>query len=209
MGLGTALLAWAQSPKAGLYEVTSKMTWQQSPFPAGMQAPPGSGGPHSAQVCVTQAQIEKYNGPKPEAHGGCQVGNIQKHESGMTAEITCGAPMTGKGTVQTRWIDSGHSKSKVHFTGSMQRWALTPKPSSGRSNPNPPTKDPTAAPSSRWPTNPPGAIGEAQRHAICSLIRRRVHNLNQISLPRSAIAAVRRGRLARNDPENRGIEGYE
>lgn len=118
--IGTALLAWAQSPKAGLYEVTSKMTWQQSPFPAGMQAPPGSGGPHSAQVCVTQAQIEKYNGPKPEAHGGCQVGNIQKHESGMTAEITCGAPMTGKGTVQTRWIDSGHSKSKVHFTGSMQ-----------------------------------------------------------------------------------------
>jgi hypothetical protein len=120
--IGAALIACAQhpSPKPGLYDVTNKMTWQQSPFPAGMQAPPGSGGPHSSQVCVTQAQIDKYNGPKPDARGGCQISNIQKHDAGMTAEITCGAPMTGKGTVATDWTDSGHSKSKVHFTGSMQ-----------------------------------------------------------------------------------------
>jgi hypothetical protein len=120
--IGAALIAWAQhpSPKPGLYDVTNKMTWQKSPFPAGMQAPPGSGGPHSSQVCVTQAQIDKYNGPKPDARGGCQVSNIQKHDAGMTAEITCGAPMTGKGTLATNWTDSGHSKSKVHFTGSMK-----------------------------------------------------------------------------------------
>ncbi len=119
--IGAALIAWAQSPKAGLYEVTSKMTWQQSPFPAGMQAPPGMGAPHSNQVCVTQAQIDKYNGPKPEAHGGsCHIDNIQKHAGGMTAEMVCGAPMNGKGTVETTWTDSGHSKSKIHFTGSMQ-----------------------------------------------------------------------------------------
>jgi hypothetical protein len=115
-----SFIAVAQSPKAGLYEVTSKMTWQQSPFPAGMQAPPGSGEPHSSQVCVTQAQIDKYSGPKPQARGGCEIHNIQKHEAGMTAEITCGAPMTGKGKVETNWVDSGHSKSKVHFNGSMQ-----------------------------------------------------------------------------------------
>jgi hypothetical protein len=114
-------LAGAQSPKAGLYEVTSKMIWQHSPFPEGMQAPSGSGGPHSTQVCVTQAQIDKYNGPKPAAHGGnCEVGNIQKNQHGMTAEITCGAPMTGKGNVQTTWTDSSHSKSRVHFSGSMK-----------------------------------------------------------------------------------------
>jgi hypothetical protein len=115
-----AVLAWAQSPKGGLYEVTSHMTWQQSPFPAGMQAPAGAGGPHSTQVCVTQAQIEKYNGPKPDARGGCHVRNIQKHENGMTAEIVCDSQMKGKGTVVTTWTDSGHSKSKVHFSGSMQ-----------------------------------------------------------------------------------------
>jgi len=120
--LALALIALAQppKPKPGLYEVTNKMTWQQSPFPDDMQAPKGSGDPHTAQTCITQAQIDKYNGPKPEAHGGsCQVTNVQKRQSGMTAEISCGPPMTGKGTVVTRWIDSGHSKSSIHFTGSM------------------------------------------------------------------------------------------
>jgi len=120
--LALALIALAQSPapKPGLYEVTSKMTWQQSPFPEGMPAPPGTGGPHTAQTCVTQAQIDKYNGPKPQANRGCQISNIQKNDNGMSAEITCGAPMAGKGTVETTWTDPGHSKSKVHFTGSMQ-----------------------------------------------------------------------------------------
>lgn len=110
----------AQSPQSGLYEVTNRMTWQQSPFPDGMQAPPGSGGPHTAQTCVTQAQIDKYNGPKPQANGGCQVTNIQKHENRMTAEIACSGSMKGTGTVETIWTDSGHSKSKIHFTGQMQ-----------------------------------------------------------------------------------------
>lgn len=125
VGTGTlaiALIALAQrpTPKPGLYEVTNKMTWQQSPFPDSLKEPRGSGGPHTAQTCITQAQIDKYNGPKPEAHGGsCQITNIQKRASGMTAEINCGPPMTGKGTVETRWISSGHSKSKIHFTGSM------------------------------------------------------------------------------------------
>jgi len=120
--LAMAFIALAQgpTPKAGLYEVTSKMTWQQSPFPEGMQAPPGAGAAHSAQVCVTQAQIDKYNGPKPQANRGCEITNIQKRDNGMTAEITCAAPMSGKGTVETTWTDAGHSKSKVHFNGSMQ-----------------------------------------------------------------------------------------
>ena len=120
--LASALIALAQhpKPKPGLYQVTNKMTWQQSPFPDDMQAPKGSGASHTAQTCITQAQIDKYNGPKPEAHGGsCQISDIQKRVSGMTAEISCGPPMTGKGTVETRWINSGHSKSKIHFTGSM------------------------------------------------------------------------------------------
>jgi len=120
--LALALLAPAQhqKPKPGLYEVTNKMTWQQSPFPDNMQSPRGSDAPHTAQTCITQAQIDKYNGPKPEAHGGnCQISNIQKHETGLTADMSCGPPMTGKGTIETTWINSGHSQSKIHFTGSM------------------------------------------------------------------------------------------
>ena len=118
-----ALVAVAQRarPRPGLYEVTNKMTWQQSPFPEGMQASPRErGAPHTAQTCITQTQIDKYNGPKPEANGGsCKITNIQKTVSGMTADMSCGPPMTGNGTVETRWIDSGHSRSKIHFTGSM------------------------------------------------------------------------------------------
>jgi hypothetical protein len=120
VALALAALAQHPKPKPGLYEVTNKMTWQHSPFPDGMKAPSGTGGPHTAQTCITQAQIDKYNGPKPEAHGGsCQITNIQKSESGMTADMNCGPPISGKGTIETRWIDSAHSKSKIHFTGSM------------------------------------------------------------------------------------------
>lgn len=119
-GQACALMAWAQTPKAGLYEVTNRMTWQQSAFPDGMQEKPGSDAPHTAQTCVTQSQIDKYNGPKPQANGGCQITNIQKRQHGMTAEMTCTGSMKGKGTVETIWTDSRHSKSKVHFTGEMQ-----------------------------------------------------------------------------------------
>jgi hypothetical protein len=96
------------------------MTWQQSPFPDGMQIKPGTGGPHTAQTCITQAQIDKYNGPKPSAGGGCQITNIRKHENGVTADMTCTGSTKGSGTVEAHWTDSGHSKSKVHFTGEMQ-----------------------------------------------------------------------------------------
>ena len=75
--LALTVLAWAQSNrKPGLWEVTSTMTWQQSPMPPGMQAPPGSpfgGGPRTTQVCVTQAQIDKFGGPAPQTRGDCQV----------------------------------------------------------------------------------------------------------------------------------------
>ncbi len=118
--LALALMAQHPAPKAGLYEVNSRMTWQQSPFPDDMQKPPGAGDPHTGQTCYTREQIDKYNGPKPEAHGGnCQITNILKRRSGMTADMSCGPPMSGKGTIETIWTDSGHNKSKVHFTGSM------------------------------------------------------------------------------------------
>jgi len=88
-----ALLTWAQSTrKAGLWEVTSTMTWQQSPMPAGMSANPNSpfgGGSHTNQVCVTQAQIDRYGSLPPQTRGDCQVTNIQKRSDGMTATIAC------------------------------------------------------------------------------------------------------------------------
>lgn len=123
---GVALLAVAQAGrKPGLWEVTSKMTWQQSPFPAGMTGPAGAStmnaAPHATQVCLTQAMIDKYGGPMPQTHNNdCQVSNINRTASGMTADWTCSGQMSGKGTIESSWTDDNHTAGKIHFVGTMQ-----------------------------------------------------------------------------------------
>ena len=91
-----ASCTWAQGGrKPGLWEVTSTMTFQQSPFPAGMQAPGGSpfsGAPKTTQVCVTQAMIDKYGGPPPQTRGDCQMSNVATTLTGMTGTLTCTLP---------------------------------------------------------------------------------------------------------------------
>lgn len=119
-----ASCTWAQGGrKPGLWEVTSTMTFQQSPFPAGMQAPGGSpfsGAPKTTQVCVTQAMIDKYGGPPPQTRGDCQMSNVATTLTGMTGTLTCTGAMSGTATVNATWSDSGTSQTKVHFTGSMK-----------------------------------------------------------------------------------------
>jgi hypothetical protein len=114
------LFAWAQGRKAGLWEVSSNMTWQQSPFPAGMAPAAMGGGPRTMQVCVTQEQLDKYGTVPPQTQRSCQVTNVVKKADGMTADMVCTGPFTGKGTIETSWTEDGHSTSKVHFTGAMQ-----------------------------------------------------------------------------------------
>jgi hypothetical protein len=132
MGLGVvcfaivALLAVAQAGrKPGLWEVTSKMTWQKSPFPGGAAGGAGGGGqpmspaPHTTQVCLTQAMIDKYGGPIPQTHE-CKVLNVSKTADGMTADWVCSGHMNGKGTIQSSWADENRTTGKIHFVGSMQ-----------------------------------------------------------------------------------------
>jgi hypothetical protein len=124
--VAVTIAAWAQaSRKPGLWEMTSTMTWQQSPLPPGMTMPPGAsspfgGGAHTTQVCVTQAMIDKYGAPVPQSNGGCQVSNVQMKSGSMTADWVCTGMMAGKGTVESSWSDSNHATSKIHFTGSMK-----------------------------------------------------------------------------------------
>ena len=118
-----AIAAWAQSGRAGLWEVTTTMTWQQSPMPPGMAAPPGSpfsGAPHTTQVCITQAQIDRFGGPPPQTRGDCQVSNMQRSANSMSANISCTGQMSASGTLTTSWSDGGHSNTKLHMTGTMQ-----------------------------------------------------------------------------------------
>lgn len=115
-----SLFASAQANrKPGLWEMTSSMTWQQSPIPGGMTIP--GGGAHVSQVCITQATIDKYGAPVPQSQNNqCKLGNVQMMPGGMTADWICSGPMVGKGTVESSWTDADHATSKVHFTGSMR-----------------------------------------------------------------------------------------
>jgi Protein of unknown function (DUF3617) len=114
-----ALSSFAAGPdrKAGLWEVSSTTTWIQSPFPNGMAPPTG---PQSMKVCLTQEMIDKFGGPPPQTRAGCQVQNVVMKPGGMSAEMVCTAPMSGKGTYEATWTDSDHSTGTVHFTGEIK-----------------------------------------------------------------------------------------
>lgn len=117
-----AMYAWAQGRKVGLWEVTTTMTWQQSPFPPGMTPPAGSpfsAAPQITQVCLTQAILDRYGAPPPQ-NGDCQISNVKKDEHGVSADLSCTGRMTGKGTFESSWTDSDHAKGSSHFTGTVQ-----------------------------------------------------------------------------------------
>jgi Protein of unknown function (DUF3617) len=120
-GLALATLAGAQNRKAGLWEVTSTMTWQQSPFPSGMGHM--GAGPHTTDVCVTQEQIDKYGTVPPQTRGSCQMTDIVKKDHGMSADMVCTGPMGGKGNLEATWTDDSHSTAKLHFLGAMKMGA--------------------------------------------------------------------------------------
>ena len=112
----------AQLRKPGLWEMTTLMTWQQSPMPPGMPAGannPFGGGPRTTQVCLTQAQIDKYGAPVSESRDS-QVTNIVKTSTSMKAEMVCTGKMNGKGTLESTFGDGIHAKGKVHFVGTLQ-----------------------------------------------------------------------------------------
>jgi hypothetical protein len=121
------VLAPAQTRKPGLWELTTTMTWQQSPFPAGTGGSPASGdgnspfnsAPHTTQVCFTQQQIDKYGAILPQTRG-CQVTNLVKKAHSMTADMVCTGSMSGKGSLESSWNDDEHATGKMHFVGSMQ-----------------------------------------------------------------------------------------
>jgi hypothetical protein len=125
-----AIAALAQSiRKPGLWEMTTNMTWQQSPMPPGMTMPPGAnspfgGGPRTTQVCLTQAMIDKYGAPMPQSRNGeCQISNVVLKTTSMTADWICTGRMAGKGTLESSWSDPDHAVGKMHFIGNMQMGA--------------------------------------------------------------------------------------
>jgi len=104
-------------------------------MPPGMQMPQSAqmpsaanpmGGPHTTQVCVTQAMIDKYGGPNPAPQrGNCQVTDVTLKPDGMKARISCSGQMDATGTVESTWKADGTTKSTAHLTGTMQMGTRT------------------------------------------------------------------------------------
>jgi len=114
------LLAWAATRKAGLWELTTTMTWQRSPSVPGTTGEPFKGGTHTTQVCLTQEMIDKYGALLPQSRGQCAMANKVITPGTVTADWVCTGLMSGKGALESKWSDSDHARSKVHFTGTFQ-----------------------------------------------------------------------------------------
>jgi hypothetical protein len=112
--LALTVFALAQTRKAGLWELTTTTTWQQSP--AGNAAPSAA---HTSQFCVTQQYFDKYSAILPPIPG-CRVTSLVKKTNGMSGEMMCTGTMNGKITMESSSSDGEHATGKVHFAGSMQ-----------------------------------------------------------------------------------------
>ncbi len=113
-----SLAARAQQRKPGLYELTVTTT-SLSPNPTTMP-------PHVSQVCLTPEMLDKYGAIVPQTRG-CQVVNVVKKPSGMTADMVCSGAMSGKGALEATWVDIEHGKGSVRFSGTMQTRSSTIK----------------------------------------------------------------------------------
>lgn len=129
--VAAAVVAWAETPKLGLWESTMTMKWVKSPFPAGSPAaniPAFSGKPITTTSCLTQKKLDEMQNPFAGREGKeCQLANVQKTGHGMSGDIVCSGHMNGKGSFEADWSGGDHATMKSHFTGSMQtRQGVTP-----------------------------------------------------------------------------------
>lgn len=119
-----AVVAWAQGPKAGLWEMTATQTWQQVPVPHGNST---KGVTQTINVCVTQQQLDKYGVIlSPSAAlmliigHNCRITSIVKKANSTTAGMVCTGALSGKGTLESTSTDGAHATGKAHFVGSLQ-----------------------------------------------------------------------------------------
>ena len=116
---GAAIAAGA-TRKAGLWEITTTTTWQKAPAIPGAQGDHPGGGTHSTKVCLTQEMIDEDGALLPQSRGQCSIVNKVIKPGSVTGDYVCRGVMTGKGAIEEVWIDDGHAKGSVHFTGQFQ-----------------------------------------------------------------------------------------
>lgn len=104
--------------KAGLWEVTSTMTWQKSPVSPGSRGGPPSGGSHTTEVCLTQAMVDA-GVLFPQSRGDCRIQNKVVKPGSLTANYVCTGKMKGMGNIETTIPDLEHVTGSIHFVGTL------------------------------------------------------------------------------------------
>jgi hypothetical protein len=115
-----AVILSAQSRKAGLWEITTTMTWQKAPSVPGAEGSRLMGGTHTAKVCLTPQMIDKYGALLPQSRGQCSIANKVILPGSISADYVCQGIMTGKGALKSTWSDTEHEMGTLHFTGTFQ-----------------------------------------------------------------------------------------
>jgi hypothetical protein len=117
-----ATVAPAQSRNPGLWTMT--ITLNSAPSTAGTSGRPST---YSADVCLTQALIDKYGAPLPHISGDCHITRLDKKANNVSADMVCSGATIGKVTMQSSWT-ADHATGSVHFVGTA------PKPTEWTSN---------------------------------------------------------------------------
>ena len=111
--------AFAETRKPGLWEITTTITWQQSPFAGSAADSVAKAGKRTTQVCLTKSMIDDYGALLPQSRGSCHVANKLMTPGGMTADWVCEGRISGTGALSSTWPDLEHSSSTLHFLGTF------------------------------------------------------------------------------------------
>ena len=104
--------------KAGLWEITTAMTWQKSPVRPGSPGGPPAAGSHTTSVCLTQAMVDA-GALFPQSRGECRIQNKVIKPGSLTANYVCTGKMKGMGNIESSIPDLEHVNGTIHFVGTM------------------------------------------------------------------------------------------
>ena len=105
--------------KAGLWEITSTMTWLKAPATPGTPGGPPPGGTHTTSVCLTQEMVDA-GALLPQSRGQCRIENKVIKPGSVTADYVCVGKMKGKGLLSATYADLEHATGSVHFQGTFE-----------------------------------------------------------------------------------------
>ena len=115
------VFAWAQTRKAGLWQIATTTKILQPGEPPGSFVEHGNSSESSAAVdgglpvCLTQEMIDKYGVILPPSLKDCELSHVTQTGNSFMADMTCKGSYNGMGSVESTWTDEDHVVGKVRF----------------------------------------------------------------------------------------------